>query len=336
VATLVLPLAHVTARPDSALPPASRGVAVSWTVCPVVRFADAGLTLTDATGTVETVIAEVPLFPSLVAVIVVEPEATPVTRPAPLTVATAVLLLAQVTTRPVSVLPAASFVAAESCCVAPAVMLADVGLTVTEATGTFVTVMEALLLVPSLVAVTVAEPTPTALTKPLPLTVATAVLPLAQLTTRPLSVLPAESLVTAVSCDVEPTTIVAELGEMVTAATGTGMTVTVAVAVCPSLVAPIVAVPADTPMVRPLMPRLATAGLLFDHVMTRPVSGFPAESLATAVNCRAAPILMVAVAGDTVREATATEVTVTVAESAAEPELARACTLYFPGVPGAR
>src|SRR6266487_5232027 len=97
-------------------------------------------------------------------------------------------------------------------------MLADVGLTVTEATGTLATVMVALLLLPSLVAVTVAEPRTTAVTRPLPLTVATAGLLLAQLTTRPMSGLPAESLGTAVSCAEEPTKMVAELGEMVTAA----------------------------------------------------------------------------------------------------------------------
>ncbi len=85
----------------------------------------------------------VPLVPSLVAVIVADPEATPVTRPAPLTLAIVVLLLAQVTTRPVRVLPAASFVTAESCCVAPTAMLADVGLTVTEATGAVETVTAA-------------------------------------------------------------------------------------------------------------------------------------------------------------------------------------------------
>jgi len=44
-------------------------------------LADAGLTVTDATGTSVMVIAAVPLLPSLVAVIVAEPTATAVTRP---------------------------------------------------------------------------------------------------------------------------------------------------------------------------------------------------------------------------------------------------------------
>src|SRR3989441_307156 len=64
-----------------------------------------------------TVIAAVPLWPSLVAVIVAVPPATPVASPLPLTVAAAVLLLAHVTVRPVSVFPAASLVTAATCAV---------------------------------------------------------------------------------------------------------------------------------------------------------------------------------------------------------------------------
>src|SRR2546425_616685 len=57
----------------------------------------------------------VPLIVSLVAVIVAVPAATPVASPLPLTVAAAVLLLAHVTVRPVSVFPAASLVTAVNC-----------------------------------------------------------------------------------------------------------------------------------------------------------------------------------------------------------------------------
>ena len=60
-------------------------------------------------------IAEVPLCPSLVAVIVVEPAAAPVTSPLPFTVATAALLVAQLTTRPVSGAPFTSRGVAVSC-----------------------------------------------------------------------------------------------------------------------------------------------------------------------------------------------------------------------------
>src|SRR6266566_3102236 len=82
-----------------------------------------------------TVIVAVPLFPSLVAVIVAEPPVTPVTSPVPDTVATAKGLPAHVTARPASRLPAASFVAAANCTVAPAATVAAVGVTATDATG---------------------------------------------------------------------------------------------------------------------------------------------------------------------------------------------------------
>src|SRR5207245_1457529 len=163
-------LAHVIVRPVSVLPFASLGVAVSWVVCPTNTAAVAGLTVTDATGTgaAVTVTADVPLLPSDVAVIVVEPATTPVTRPLALTVPTEVLLLAHVTVRPVSVLPFASFGVAASWTVCPACTDAGAGLTVTDATGTVaaVTADVPLPLCPSDVAAVVAEPAPAA--APLP------------------------------------------------------------------------------------------------------------------------------------------------------------------------
>jgi hypothetical protein len=60
------------------------------------------------------VIAEVPIFVSLNAVIVALPAATAVTSPEPETVAIPVLLELQVITRPVSTLLLASRVVAES------------------------------------------------------------------------------------------------------------------------------------------------------------------------------------------------------------------------------
>src|SRR4029077_15056412 len=102
-----------------------------------------------------------------------EPPATPLTRPLTLTVAIAVLLLAQVTTRPASGLPLASCGVAVSCTVCPTCRLADAGATVTDATGTLDTATLAVPLLPSLTAVMVIEPGDRALTTPLPLTVAT-------------------------------------------------------------------------------------------------------------------------------------------------------------------
>src|SRR6266853_1794759 len=136
LATEVLLLDQVTTRPVSALPLASFGVAVSWIVCPCWILAEAGVTVTDATGTFVTVIAAVPLCPSLVAVIVADPGAMAVTFPFTSAMATDVLLLAQVTTRPDRTFPLASFSVAVSCTAWPASTVADAGLTLTEATGT--------------------------------------------------------------------------------------------------------------------------------------------------------------------------------------------------------
>src|SRR3989442_10352237 len=152
-----LELAHVTARPTSTFPAASLGVVVSCTAPPTYTFAAAGLTTTEATGTVDTVTAAVPLWPSLVAVIVVDPTARPVTSPLADTVATAPLLVVQVTVRPLSGFPLASLTVAVSCTAPPTYTFGAAGLSVTDATGRFVTVTVAEPLFPSLlVAVIVA------------------------------------------------------------------------------------------------------------------------------------------------------------------------------------
>src|SRR3989441_6619961 len=135
VATEAFEVVHVTVRPVSVLPFASLGIALSGPVWPTGTDAVAGLTVTDATGTVATVIAAVPLFPSLVAVSVAAPTATPVACPAPFTVATAGLLLDHVTVRPPSGLPKASRVIAKYCAVCPTPIVAGGGGTVTAATG---------------------------------------------------------------------------------------------------------------------------------------------------------------------------------------------------------
>jgi hypothetical protein len=162
----------------------------------------AGETLTDATGTAETVTLAVPLFPSLVAVIVAEPAATPVTTPLDETVAIPVLELDHVTVRPVSTLLFASRAVAVSCTVWPTVTLGAAGETLTDATGTGVTVTLAVPFFPSLVAVIVAEPTATPVTTPLGETVAMPVLELDHVTARPVSTLLFASYAVAVSCTV--------------------------------------------------------------------------------------------------------------------------------------
>src|SRR5215208_6655567 len=105
-----------------------------------------GVTATDATATCVTcltVTAALPLCPSLVAVIVAEPAVTAVTRPLAFTVATDVLVLDQVTARPASVVPFASFGVAVSSIVCPTFRDADAGVTATSATGMLVTVTAA-------------------------------------------------------------------------------------------------------------------------------------------------------------------------------------------------
>src|SRR3989442_4986689 len=216
--------------------------------------------------------ALLPLCPSLVAVIVAVPSRSPLTRPPADTVATAALLVAHITTRPVRGLPFASFGVAVSCTVCPAATLAGAGVTVTEATGATVTVTVAVPLFPSLVAVSVAVPGATALTSPVADTVATPAALVVHVTARPVNTLPAESLGVAVSCTVCPTVRLDEVGLTVTDATGTMVTVTVAVPLFPSLVAVSVAAPAATPVTRPLRDTVATPAALLTHETTRPAT----------------------------------------------------------------
>src|SRR2546430_11263276 len=82
-----------------------------------------------------------------------------------------------------------------------------------------VTVIAAPALLPSLVAVIVAPPTATAVTRPLPLTVATEASLVDQATARPPNPFPCESLGVAVSCTVCPSAILATAGLTVTQAT---------------------------------------------------------------------------------------------------------------------
>src|SRR6266852_754713 len=151
-------------RPVSTLLFASRVTADSCTVPPTWRLDVAGDTETDATGTgagALTVIAAVPVFVSLNAVIVALPAAMAVTRPDAETVLIPVLLEPQVITRPVSTLLFASRVTADSCTVPPTWRLDVAGDTETDATGTgagALTVIAAVPVFVSLNAVIVALP----------------------------------------------------------------------------------------------------------------------------------------------------------------------------------
>src|SRR5256712_3647226 len=178
LATAALPLCQVIVRPVSGLPTASCGVALSCTVAPTTMLAVGGATATVATGMGVAGKAALPAFPSEHAVIVTRPpRALPVTSPVASTVAIVPSLVCQVTVRPVRGLPAASCGVALSCTVAPTTMLAVGGATATVATGMGVTVMAAVPLFPSLVAVTVTgPPAPLPVTSPFASTLATAAL----------------------------------------------------------------------------------------------------------------------------------------------------------------
>src|SRR5439155_3532523 len=103
VASVTSVLGHVTVRPASGLPDASLGVAVSCTVPFTTMLAVAGVTSTVLTGIGATVIADVPLFPSAVAVTVTGPPAAfPVTRPLASPVASVGSALCLVPERPVA------------------------------------------------------------------------------------------------------------------------------------------------------------------------------------------------------------------------------------------
>src|SRR5690349_6781889 len=156
LATAAALVAHVTTLPVSTFPAASRSVAVSWPACGIGKLKLAGLTVTDATGTVVTVIDAVAVALSHAAAMIAVPAASAVTSPVPFTVATLPLLLAHVTTRPVKTFPFASLGVALSWTVCPTTILAVAGVTVTEATGTLFTVTAAVPLLPSLLAVIVA------------------------------------------------------------------------------------------------------------------------------------------------------------------------------------
>jgi hypothetical protein len=132
-----------------------------------------------------------------------DPAATAVASPELFTVAIAVAELLQVTTRPVSVLPAASFSTTLACVVWPTVMLDEFSDTATDATGAggaAATVSAACPVFPSAVAMMFADPAATAVASPELFTVAIAVAELLHVTARPVSVAPLASLSTALAC----------------------------------------------------------------------------------------------------------------------------------------
>jgi hypothetical protein len=191
--------------------------------------------------------------------------------------------------------------------------LAGDGVTVTLPTGTSVTVIVAVPLLPSLVAVIVAvfPPLPAPVTTPVDETVATVASLVLHAIVRPVRTLPFASLVTAPSVTVLPTPIVAVAGLTVTLATGTGRMVTDAVPDTPSDVAVIVTLPVSTEVTTPLEFTVALAVLLELQVTGR-VTVVPFTSFTVAVSVVDWPMMIDVGEGVTVTLPTGNVATVTV------------------------
>jgi hypothetical protein len=160
---------------------------------------------------------------------------------------------------------------------------AVLGVTSTLATGTVLTVTEAVPVRPSDDARIVAVPAATPVTRPVAFTVAMFELRLVQLTLRPVSGAPVESRGVAVSWRVPPTEIFEVLGVTDTEFTGTWATATETVPTTPSLCARTVAVPTATPVTTPCAETVATLAFVVVQVTTRPVRALPSSSRGTAV-----------------------------------------------------
>ena len=190
-------------------------------------------------------------------------------------------------------------------------MVEVAGLTATLPTGMGTTLMLAVPVFPSLVAVTVAAPGATAVTTPLGETVATAELLELHATARSVTTTSFTSRTTAESDITCEGTSVNDAGETVTLPTGTATTVTFALPLFPPLVAEMITDPTVRPVTTPVADTLATATLLDVHVTSRSVTTAPVASFTVAVSVVAAPTCTVAVAGCTVTLATAGATTVT-------------------------
>jgi hypothetical protein len=158
-----------------------------------------GDTVTDATGTgagALTVIVAEADWPSLEAVTATVPAATAVTRPALETFAIVVLAELHDIRRPVSTLLFASRVTADNWTVPPIWRVPVVGDTDMDATGIGageLTLNAEPAVLPSLDALIIAIPDPTAFTSPVASTVATVVFELSHVTVLPESGAPVES-----------------------------------------------------------------------------------------------------------------------------------------------
>jgi hypothetical protein len=183
------------------------------------------------------------------------PVATPVTKPADDTFATAALLDVKMTVGEVTICPLASVTIADKGVDTPTASVSVDGVRVTDPVPAAATVTVAVPTFPSMVPVILAVPAAIPLTTPAVETVAMLGLADAHVTTRSLRTLPLASVGEADSGDVVPTPIVTVFGDMVTASTANEALVTVTVDVpdCPvALVAVTVDEPVATPVIVPV------------------------------------------------------------------------------------
>jgi len=164
---------HPTSRPGNSAPDASRTLAESCTAPPTATLAVGGVTTTVSTGTCRTVTEAEPITPSTFAKMTAIPGDSAVTTPVLDTEATDGAPLDHDAGRPDSDWPFSACASTLNCTVCPVTTLGAAGETMTRATGIGVTVMVAVPVFPSLVAVIVADPALTPVTSPLAETVAT-------------------------------------------------------------------------------------------------------------------------------------------------------------------
>src|SRR5262245_4142000 len=195
------------------------------------------------------------------------------------------------------------------------------------------TLIDALPLRPSLVAVICAVPATKVVTTPVLETVATLGAELVHAMVRPVRMLPAASRNVAVACVVRPATRLVLARLTVTLATGAGagaLTVSVAEPVRPSLVAVICAVPAAIDVTMPLLETVATLVFELVHAMLRPVSTLPDASRVVAVACVDWPAVSVLLASETETDATDTWLTATEALPLCPSLVAMICAVPAP------
>jgi hypothetical protein len=282
VAVDELDVVHVTVAPEMALSFASFTVAVSWVVSP----SDVKLSTVSDNSMLAaawaTVTAAVASTEPEVAVIVADPLATAVTRPADETVATDEFDAAHVTVGFEMTVPPASLTVGVSVAVSPSdEKLRLVGARVRDA-ATWVTVAVAVALAEPDVAVIVAVPSATAVTRPADETVATDSSDVTHVTVGFEMIFPPPSRAVATIVAVSPPDEKLRLVGASVRDAAAWLTVAVAVALTEPEVAEIVAVPPATAVTRPADETVATDSSDVAHATVAPEMAVPPASLTVA------------------------------------------------------